>query len=168
MRNQRRTLNIAPRGTQAASEVVSRLQKLLEELDGLPIPTGSAGTALLESLDLILEIREKVRQRAKEVLLEDSTAIPGWRVQESRPARELVHDPQAIFDALLVTFPQLSFEEFLTACKTSFAAITKLVTTRLPGEDPRVLARKIDNALASQTTVKSVERVIKLVRAKVP
>ena len=141
------------------------MQILLSELDKLSVPIGDDGARLLDALELTDKIREKVRERAKEILLQEPGAIPGWRAQESRPARELIQDPQAIFEALREGFPELSFDQFLRACRTSFSQLQGLILHLRPATNKEAVGQTLDRALSALTKMKGGP-IVRLLRAR--
>ena len=160
----RRTASITSREGQAR-EIPARLRELLSELDDPPLLIGPAGADALDAFALINKTREKYRARVREVLLAQPDLIPGWCAQEARASRELMQNVQSIYGALQVTFLEITFEQFLTACKTSLPAITQLVTAALPEEDSKTISPKSIPACLPQTTVKG-EPVVRLICTK--
>jgi hypothetical protein len=156
--------NIVARETQTPAEIVARLLAVLTEIDRQPLPVGKNGAALLDLLELIDQIREKVRAKIKQILLEDPAAVPVWTARVIRGPRGLVQDLKAIHESVREVFPGLSFNEFLGACKTSFAQLQGVISARSPGLDPKLFARELDRALSDQ--IRIGEPVIRLVRSK--
>jgi hypothetical protein len=139
-------------------EIVQRLQYVLAEIDRLPLPTGRLGTQFLDCLELTDKIHEKARAKARALLMREPNALPGWRVHETGPVRELDRDIAAVFEALQELDDSLTLERFLGACSTSFSAIHKL----LDDYDPK----GIDHALREVTHHR--DGSVRLIRNKEP
>ena len=92
--------NIVARETQTPAEIVARLLAVLTEIDRQPLPVGKNGAALLDLLELIDQIREKVRAKIKQILLEDPAAVPVWTARVIRGPRGLVQDLKAIHESV--------------------------------------------------------------------
>ena len=107
--------------TTGAQAVVERLQHLLADLDRLPLPIGPLGRQFLDALELCDKIRDKVRSKARELLLKSPGMIPCWHVSEV-PQRVLSRDTMRVFDALSREDDRLTPEQFLEACTTSLTA----------------------------------------------
>ena len=143
-------------------ETVQRLQYVLAEIDRLPLPAGSVGTAFLDALELCDKIREKVRQKARELLLESPGIIPGWSVSEASQ-RVLSKNTQAVFDALARRDDMLTPKRFIGACSVSLSAIRKLITELNPDMSPDEIEHALNRALSELI---SFEKVIRLARTK--
>jgi hypothetical protein len=76
-----------------AQAVVQKLEYLLAELDRLPLPIGKLGCQFLDALELCDQIRTKVREKAKELLLKKPGAIPGRRVSGQPPRTRWANNP---------------------------------------------------------------------------
>jgi hypothetical protein len=164
----RRNSNIVPRETQA-SAVTARLLAILEEFRKTPLPVGDLGAELLNRLEIVYAIRELAREKAKEVLLQDGTAIPGWRAEQTRGARELIQDLRAVHAAVEEVFPTFGFDQFLAGCKTSFAGLQRAICARFPDLDPKLIARELDRALSAQIRIgEPVTRLIRTKPARIP
>jgi hypothetical protein len=51
--------------------VVARLRHVLTEIDRLPLPIGDLGCQFLDALELVDQIRTRVREKAKKLLLKE-------------------------------------------------------------------------------------------------
>lgn len=138
------------------------MQYVLADIDSLPLPTGKLGSQFLDALELTDKIREKVRARAKELLLKAPTAIPNWHVNEI-PMRTLSKDTTRIFDALSRADDRLSLEAFVEACTTSLGALRKLLAERNPDWSADEIERELSRILADLI---SFEMVTRLSRSK--
>jgi hypothetical protein len=78
--------------------VVERLRQVRTEIDRLPLPVGDLGCQFLDALELVDQIRTRVREKAKELLLKELGLIPGWKAVEGGPVRELSRDTLRIFE----------------------------------------------------------------------
>jgi hypothetical protein len=79
--------------------VVEWLQGVYAAIDQYPMPEDERGCALLDCFELTDKIREKFREKARELLLEKPAAIRHWRA-ETIERRHLSKDTQAVFEAL--------------------------------------------------------------------
>ena len=143
--------------------IVERLQRLLAELDRLPLPVGELGCQFLDCLELTDKIREKVRGKARELLLrEPGGIIPHWHVSETAQ-RVLSKETLEVFDALARADDTLTAERFIDACTVSLGAIRKLFSERNAGmsvdEVEFTLNRTLENLIHH-------EMVARLVRSK--
>src|SRR6516165_6808950 len=114
-------------------EIVARLRRALKRVELLPLPEGEEGTALLDALELANQIRDKVRAKAREALLEEPGLIPHWSAHESAPVRELSRDGVAVFERLHETDPALTARLFLQACSPTPSGLLKLMFALNPG-----------------------------------
>ena len=112
--------------------VVQHLQHVLAELHRRPLPTGRVGCQFLDALELCDKIRTEVREKARELLLNEPGIIPGWRVNKFS-MRTLDRDTAKIFDILARADDSLTPERFLEVCSTNLEAVRKLLTKQNPG-----------------------------------
>jgi len=140
-------------------EIVARLRRALKRVELLPLPEGEEGTALLDALELANQIRDKVRAKAREALLEEPGLIPHWSAHESAPVRELSRDGVAVFERLHETDPALTARLFLQA-----SGLLKLMFALNPGT-PRVeVEAEVERLL--EGLLKLREPVVRLVRSQ--
>lgn len=144
-------------------EIVENLQRILADLDSLPMPRGKLGCAYLDALELVDKIRTREREKARTLLLEEPTAIPCWRASEDGPSRELSRDTRKVFEALSKSF-ELSAEDFLTACSTSFSGLRKLIARWNPGMTNEEIESELDCILSDLTGYR--KGPVRLVRLK--
>ena len=146
-------------GAQAAIE---RLQNVLADIDRLPLPIGPTGTAFLDCLELTDKIRDKVRSKARELLLKSPGMIPCWHVSEV-PQRVLSKDTARVFDAISAAGHGLTIEQFLEGCTTNLTALRKL----LAGRNPDWTRDELEYALnRSLVDLVSYDTVVRLSRTK--
>ena len=69
--------------------VVERLRQVRTEIDRLPLPVGDLGCQFLDALELVDQIRTRVREKAKELLLKELGLIPGRKAVEGGPCATL-------------------------------------------------------------------------------
>jgi hypothetical protein len=64
-------------------QVVQRLRNVIAQLDQLELdmPTGATGGALLNALELVDQIRDRIRDKARSVLVDGFEGIEGWHVE---------------------------------------------------------------------------------------
>jgi hypothetical protein len=139
--------------------IVERLQHVLADIDRLPLPTGKLGCQFLDALELTDKIREKVRARAKELLLKAPTAIPNWHVNEI-PMRTLSKDTAKVFDVLSRADDGLSLEAFVEACTTSLGAVRKLIAERNPDWTADQVEYVLNHSLESWIHYETVTRLV--------
>ena len=144
----------------AEHEIVQQLQRVLARIDHLPLPTGQLGCEFLDALKLTERISEKVFAKARELLKENPTAIPNWRVDEI-PRRRISKDAAAVFDAL--SFHEIPLEEFVRSCTISIAGVRKLLTEKCPEFGPAEIEYMISRHLKE---VIHHELVARLTRSK--
>jgi hypothetical protein len=108
-------------------QVLERLKAVLAELGGWSMPIGEEGRAFLDALELTDQIREKARERAKEMLLKEPGIIPGWTAAQGGPVRELDKDTCKVFQALHEADDEVTLPRFLESCSISLGAIGKLL-----------------------------------------
>jgi hypothetical protein len=139
-------------------EIVQRLQYALAEIDRLPLPIGKLGCQFLDALELCDKIREKVRAKARELLLQEPGIIPCWHVSEV-PQRVLSKNTLKVFIAAAHVDNGLTAEEFLTGCTTSLAALRKLLAERNPDWSADDLEHLLDRTLADLISYNTVTRL---------
>jgi hypothetical protein len=145
-----------------AQAIVERLQNVLADIDRLPLPIGKIGCQFLDCLELTDKIRDKVRQKARDLLLKEPGMIPHWHVSEI-PQRVLSRDTARVFDALSREDDRLTPERFLEACTTKLGAVRKL----LAGQNPEWNADQIEHVLNRVLAdLISYEHVAHLARSK--
>jgi hypothetical protein len=140
--------------------IVERMQHVLAEIDHLPLPIGKLGCQFLDCLELCDKIREKVRSKARDLLLKEPGIIPHWHVSETAQ-RRLSPDTARVFDALSREDDRLTPSEFLEACTTNLGALRKLLVERDPELSPDELEHALNRALVdliSYDTVTSLSR----------
>jgi hypothetical protein len=91
-----------------------------------PIILGALGAAALDFLKEVEDFAEEYRQRVKEHLAEHPHAIPGYHL-EANGRRALSRDAASVFEALHEALPDLTLEEFISACTPSFTGLTRLL-----------------------------------------
>jgi hypothetical protein len=100
-----------------AHEIVQSLRRILVKLDQLALPTGKVGADFLDALEVTDKIRTKVRDKAKELLLNgDPDALPGWYAIKGYPMREIAKDIFKVYEALHDADSSLTGEAFAAAC----------------------------------------------------
>lgn len=148
---------LKPPGPQAA---VERLQNVLADIDRLPLPVGPVGTQFLDALELTDKIRDKVRQKARDLLLKEPGMIPHWHVSEI-PQRVLSKDTARVFDTISAAENGPTIEEFLEACTTNLTALRKLLAERNPewtADDTEHVLNRVLADLISYDTVTRLSR----------
>jgi hypothetical protein len=115
---------------ESPEKVVTRLRGILADMDQMQLPIGTTGTAFLDALELVDGIRMKVREKAKQLLLKQPDALPGWRASEGVPVRELSRDASKVLELLSGEDENLPIETFLSACTTTLNAVRKLLAKR--------------------------------------
>jgi hypothetical protein len=108
-------------------QVLERLKAVLAEINSWSMPSGEEGIAFLDCLDVTDQIREKARGRAKEMLLKEPGAIPGWTASQGGPVRELDKNTPRVFEALREADDEVTINEFLSICSVSLEAIRKFI-----------------------------------------
>lgn len=78
------------------ADIVERLEGVLVELRGLPLPAGSAGSSLLAVLEAVEEERQMMRTRAKALLSKAPGALPGWTISRNGAPEREKHEPTAM------------------------------------------------------------------------
>jgi hypothetical protein len=85
-----------PSTQEPCEEVVERLEAILPfEIQCLPLPPGSAGSSLLAVLEAVEQERQAMRNRAKALLSQTPSALPGWAsaVSSAAMATRSRHEP---------------------------------------------------------------------------
>jgi hypothetical protein len=141
-----------------AQAIVERLQHVLADIDNLPLPTGKLGCQFLDALELLDKIREKVRQKARELLLKEPGIIPHWHVSET-VQRTLSKNTLQVFIAAAHADNGLTGEEFITACTTSLGALRKLLAERNPHWSADEIERTLNGVLAELISYDTVTRL---------
>ena len=147
-------------GAQAAIE---RLQNVLADIDRLPLPIGPTGTAFLDCLELTDKIRDKVRSKARELLLKSPGMIPCWHVSEIPQRRLSPADTGRVFDALSREDDTLTIEQFLEGCTTNLAGVRKVLARQNPEWNADEVEHVLNRALVDLI---SYEKVTRLSRSK--
>ena len=103
---------------------IERLRRVLATVDRLSLPVGANGTALLDALELADQIRSKVREKARLLLLDKPGAIPGWyaetqwrRQLRSRNGADLLETLQ------MKGYTNLSADDLLQVCAATVAGL---------------------------------------------
>jgi hypothetical protein len=141
-----------------AQLIVERLQHVLSDIDSLPLPTGKLGCRFLDALELCDKIREKVRQKARELLGKEPGIIPHWHASETS-TRTLSKNTLQVFIASAHADNGLTAEEFITACTTNLGALRKLLAERNPDWTPDELERALNRALSDLISYDTVTRL---------
>ena len=136
-------------------QVVEHLQAVLADIDRLPLLTGALGCQALDCFELVAKIREKYRDKARALLLEQPGAITNWHASET-PQRVLSKDAQEVFDALASADDTLTPERFLEACSVSLTAIRKLLAARNPQWNADQVEVALNNALSAVIQYESI------------
>jgi hypothetical protein len=142
-------------GAQAAIE---GLQHVLAELDRLPLPVGKLGCQFLDALELCDKIREKVRQKARELLLKEPGIIPHWHASETSQ-RVLSKNTLKVFIAAAHADNSLTAEEFITYCTTNLGALRRLLAERNPDWSPDEIEHVLNHALVDLISYDTVTRL---------
>jgi hypothetical protein len=142
--------------------VVERLQRVLAEIDRLPMPVGELGCQFLDAFELCDKIRDKVRQKGRELLLREPGIIPHWHVSEV-PQRVLSKNTLQVFIAAAHADNSLTAEEFITACTTNLSALRKLLAERDPHLSPEEIEHALNRVLVDLI---SYDPVTRLARSK--
>jgi hypothetical protein len=130
--------------SQTPQQIVDRLKRVLELIDRLPLPVGQPGCHLLDALDLGDKIRDRIREKARDVLVDRPGAIPHWTA-EMRSRRILSRDTVAVYDALESVIPELPAAEFLKYCSTSISGLIRLL--KLEGLSPDQINARLEEVL---------------------
>ena len=141
-----------------AQVTIERLQNVLADIDRLPLPIGPTGTAFLDCLELTDKIRDKVRQKARELLLKEPGIIPHWHAAETSQ-RVLSRDTAKVFDAISAAENAPTIEEFLEACTTNLSSLRKLLAERNPDWSPDELEYALNRALSELISYDTVTRL---------
>jgi hypothetical protein len=141
---------------------VSALQSTLADIHNLPVLTGEIGCQCLDSFELIDRIRAEYREKARELLLREPAAIPGWRASETSQ-RALSKDTGEVFTALSRADDSLTRERFVEACTVSLGAIRKLLAERNPQWNPDQVEREMNLSLRGLIRY---EKIVRLIRSK--
>jgi len=146
---QRVTTGSQPNDSVSHRQVLERLKVVLEEIDGWSMPVGEVGTAFLDCLELMDQIREKARQRAKQMLLKEPGVIPDWTASQGSPVRELDNDAWKVFVALQSALATpLTSEEFIGACRITLQAARQLLSDLDPSLSPEAVEVQLSRTLA--------------------
>ena len=62
-------------------QIIERLEAVIRQRDRLPIPTGTTGGLLLNALELTDHIRNRIRDKARTLLVAEEGLIEGWHVE---------------------------------------------------------------------------------------
>jgi hypothetical protein len=137
-------------------EIVQHLQRVLAEVDRLPVLTGELGCQALDCFELVDKIRTRYREKARKLLLEHPGAITNWHCSE-HPQRVLSKDTARVFAAL----SSLNIEpgEFIAACSISLTAIRNLLAERNPEWNADQVEHVLNRALVDLISFDTVTRL---------
>jgi hypothetical protein len=152
-----------------AQVAIERLKRVLAQIDQLPLSLGPEGCALLDALELAHKIRERIREKARDLLTKNPRAIPHWYT-ETINRRQLDKDTAKVFEALALSdiVPGLDAITFLKACTVSLPGINRLINEEFNGVGLSLdeLDREISQALADVTSFEPVTRLLRDREAK--
>ena len=143
----------------AERQLVQRLQYALAELDRLPLPIGELGCQFLDCLELVDKIRDKVRGKARELLLKEPGIIPHWHVAETAQRRLSPADTARVFDALSREDDSLTPEQFLEACTTNLGGVRKLLGEQNPEWNADEVEHVLNRVLSDLISLETVTRL---------
>jgi hypothetical protein len=137
---------------------VEHLQHFLAGIHKSPVLTGKTGCQCLDAFELLDKIRAEYRNKARELLLKEPDAIPGWHVSQTAQ-RRLSCDTARVFDALSRADDGLNLEAFIEACTTNLTALRKLLAERNPDWTPNELEYALTRALSELVSYDTVTRL---------
>jgi hypothetical protein len=100
------------------SAVTYSLAKRIQE-GQYALPTGAKGAQVLDLIAAAEPVLKALRERYKEVLLQDPHAVPGWYLREGKKVREILD----IRKAYELASPSIGLEEFLAATSLKLSAL---------------------------------------------
>jgi len=143
-------------------QIIRRLEALAAQLDSLPLPKGQEGCQLLDALELVDQIRERIRAKARKLLSDSPKAIPHWRAETST-VRRLQRNAQSIWEAVQDYDGDMSVEHFLEACSISLEGLLSLAREVKPGYLPGIVESEIEEVLDDAELIRR-EPVTRLIR----
>jgi hypothetical protein len=154
----RRKVNVAapsvpepPASTASGRATVERLQAVLAEIDAMPMPIGEPACLLLDALEITDQLRTRIRERAREMLAKEPDSIPGWRVTECAPVRELSRgDTLAVFKLLVEADNAVTGKKFISSASISIGAIEQLLAATNPDLSPKEITAAVNDILADR------------------
>jgi len=113
-------MKLATHPKPALPALLSDGHSLLETIRSMPLPEGKAGTAFLDGLKVLEEVVALGRSRMRVLLAESPDCVPRWRLMSGASVREIHGTGTKVRAAI---GEELDDEQFLDACKTSFAQL---------------------------------------------
>jgi hypothetical protein len=110
----------------AVSQTVQEIVERFELIESQPLPLGQSGQLLLDLLERFNMFRDRIREKARYVLVEQPGAIPHWRA-EMQSRRSVSRNTLAVYDAVESVIPELPEREFLKYCTTSISGLIRLL-----------------------------------------
>jgi hypothetical protein len=130
---------------------VERLQAILAEIDAMPMPIGQPACDLLDALELTDQLRTRIRDRAREMLVKEPDSIPGWTVTQCAPIRELSKsDTLAVFKLLVEADNAVTGRKFISSASISIGAIEQLLAATNPDLTPKEVTESVNCILADR------------------
>jgi hypothetical protein len=117
-------------------------------------------------LEVVDQIRTKVRDKAKALLLRKPGLIDHWRAQERAPTRELSRDAVAVFDRLSEADDGITARLFIQACAPTLGGVLKLMYALNPGLQRPEVEAQVEEIL--EGLIKLTEPGVRLVRTEAP
>jgi hypothetical protein len=135
-------------------QIVARLAHVLAQIDRLPLPIGQAGCHLLDALELAAQIREKVREKARELLTEDPRGIANWYLQDGAYVRELgQHTAREVWERI-EDDSGLSLEDFLRCCRPGLIALENAIQCAADPLEPHQARALVNRLLGDLLTTR--------------
>jgi hypothetical protein len=127
------------------------LQAALAEVNTMSMPIGQPACDLLDALELVDKIRERVRTKAREMLVKEPGIIPGWEAKLCAPTRELSKtDTLAIFKLLAEADNTVTSKKFISSASISIGAVEQLLSATNPGSTPKEISEAVNKILADK------------------
>jgi hypothetical protein len=142
----------------STQDLVERADRFLAGINHYRLPDGPEAARVLDLCETFDGIRTKLREKAKELLLREPNAIPGYHVSEV-PQRVLSKDTARVFDALSREDDRLTPERFLDACTTNLGGVRKLLGEQNPEWTPDELEHVLNRVLVDLIHFESVVRL---------
>ena len=115
----------------STQDLVERADRFLARINHYRLPDGPEAARVLDLCETFDGIRTRLREKAKQLLLREPNAIPGYHVSEV-PQRVLSKDTAKVFRVLSHAVSEIGAEQFLTACTASLSGVRKLISELNP------------------------------------